>query len=653
MSPRPSPHAAAAAYRPDIDGLRAIAVISVVLYHAFPGLLPGGFAGVDVFFVISGFLIGGILIDAHANGTFTYRDFYTRRVRRLFPALVVVLAVVLLVGFFLLMPSAYRTLGKHVLAGAGFASNLVLLKESGYFDTASALKPLLHLWSLGVEEQFYILCPLVLAAFWRSRLSLPVAILLFALASFAVGLYWLDQAPKKAFFHPAARFWELFAGVWLAAWQRQSAAAGIAPMARAARVPPELAAAAGLLFLSAAFVWLREGDGFPGMQALLPVFGAMLLVGPAAGSALSRHLLASRPMVFVGVISYPLYLWHWPLLSLARIERGGEPSTAVRAGLVLLAVALAWATWRWVETPLRHARAGSSATRILVVAMVIVALAGAFVFHTDGISARYPAPVRAVAGFEYDSKADARAGSCFLKTEQPAADFAPECLAPADSALRPRVVLWGDSHAGHLYPGLRDLAAGAPGFALVQLTASGCPPVVGMSVDARPACRKTNDYVMGEIVRRRPEVVVLAGFWYQYRGRDGWNTLDPAMLRATITQLLAAGVARVVVVGQVPIWSEAQPSVIIRLWDEQQLIVDRTAFELDPGSLEADENLRTALEGSGAAYVSPTALFCVAGECMTFADKERTMPVAFDYGHLTPAGSLRVAHAIRNAFIPQ
>lgn len=640
-------------YRPEIDGLRAVAVISVLLFHAFPDLLPGGFAGVDVFFVISGFLIGGILIDARQRGTFTYHNFYARRIRRLFPALLTVLATVLVAGFLLLLPSDYRLLGKHVAAGAGFASNLVLLRESGYFDTASALKPLLHLWSLGVEEQFYILCPLILAWFSRSRIPLSLTITIFALVSFVLGLYWLESAPQKAFFHPAARFWELFAGVALAALQRQSPTAALASPVwlRALRVlSPEVPAVVGMTLLVTGFVVLREGIGFPGAWALLPVIGALLLIGPAADSKLIRILLANRLAVFVGLISYPLYLWHWPLLSLSRIHQGGEPSAVWRLGLLGLAVFAAWATWRWIETPLRHPRPGLPATRLLSIGMIVVGVAGAGVLATDGVSSRYPAEIRAIAGLDYDGKKEARAGKCFLKTEQVHTDFDDQCLAPARQAGRPVVVLWGDSHAGHLYPGLAQLADEAPGFALVQLTSSGCPPVLGISVAVRPACRATNDYVFDQIRAMQPGVVVLAGYWHQYFGVAGWDRMDPAALRATIVALRAQGVARVVVVGQVPIWLEPQPRLILRLWEEQALIVDQTALALDTDSLAADKRVREYIAATDAAFVSPVDLFCRDGQCMTFSGTDRREPVAFDYGHLTRSASLRVAEAIRAAF---
>lgn len=414
---------APATYRPDIDGLRAVAVSAVVLFHAFPGVLPGGFVGVDIFFVISGFLIGGILIDAHVSTTFSYRDFYVRRVRRLFPALTVVLAAVLLAGYFLQAPSEFRVLGKHVVAGAGFASNLVLLRESGYFDTASALKPLLHLWSLGIEEQFYILCPLLLAMAWRLRMPVLWLIAGVGVMSFAVGIFWQDAEPAKAFFHPASRFWELFAGVALAALVREQPRLLVMP-ARGR----EFFAGASLLLLASSLALLDEDRDFPGYIALAPVVGAVLVILLGAQSVLLRPLLANRLLVFIGLISYPLYLWHWPLLSFARVYFHGEPTLWWRLGLMALAVLLAWLTWRWLEKPLRHARGRFPVTAALVVAMLVLLAMGVAVQKTDGAAWRYPAPLRAIAAFDFNGKEASRAGTCFVKSEQTHRDYVPECL---------------------------------------------------------------------------------------------------------------------------------------------------------------------------------------------------------------------------------
>ncbi|MFO0456883.1 MAG: acyltransferase family protein, partial [Alphaproteobacteria bacterium] len=299
-------------YRADIDGLRALAVIAVMIFHAFPSSLKGGFVGVDIFFVISGYLISSIILrDLHA-GEFSFAGFYARRIRRIFPALALVMFAVLAFGYFALLADEYMQLGKHVGAGAAFLSNVVLWREAGYFDNASETKPLLHLWSLAVEEQFYILWPALLYLCWRWRCSTLAVLLTVTALSFAANLASLRYDLSLAFYSPFTRFWELSAGAVLAYLN----------VTRPLMLRPNLQNAMswlGLALILAACFGLRKSLSFPGFWALLPVVGACLMIAAGAAAPVNRWLLARPWMVGIGLISYPLYLWHWPLLSLARI----------------------------------------------------------------------------------------------------------------------------------------------------------------------------------------------------------------------------------------------------------------------------------------------------------------------------------------------
>src|SRR3954452_19718161 len=316
-------------YRPDIDGLRAIAVMLVVNFHAFPEAMPGGFIGVGIFFVISGFLITGILTRDLDSARFSLLHFYERRIRRIFPALLVMLVAVLGLGFFWLLPGPYARLGADVLASAAFTANIALLLQSGYFDVESAKQPLLHMWSLGTEEQFYLVWPpiLMLAARFRIRaLGVTAAI---GLASFVLNVVLIGENPVATFYLPFTRAWELLAGGALAcAWDRipqhQSAA--------------NWRAGAGIVLIVIAAALLDPHRAFPGWWAVLPVAGGVLLLSaPSAWGV--RHLLASPPMVRIGLISYPLYLWHWPLLAFAAIIKFA-PLTLLESQLVVLASVL-------------------------------------------------------------------------------------------------------------------------------------------------------------------------------------------------------------------------------------------------------------------------------------------------------------------------
>ncbi len=353
-----------AAYRPDVDGLRAIAVLAVLAYHAFPDLLPGGFVGVDVFFVISGFLISGILLSDLDRGKFSLRKFYARRVRRIFPALLVILAACGIFGWFALFPDEFQQLGKHIAGGAAFASNLTLWGETGYFDNAAETKPLLHLWSLGIEEQFYIAWPLLLFGAYRLRWSVLTFLPLLALASFLVNVVGLDRYPTATFYSPASRAWELAIGGILAGFASKGidlfggpslrSLSSLRPLeSRGSPLRRSLFSTAGLALLLLSLVRISEATPFPGWWALAPTIGTALVLGAGADAWPNRFLLSSRPMVWIGLISYPLYLWHWPLLSFARIVESATPALVIRMAALVLSFGLATLTYLWVEKPIR------------------------------------------------------------------------------------------------------------------------------------------------------------------------------------------------------------------------------------------------------------------------------------------------------------
>ena len=360
-------HAHHAPYRPDIDGLRAISVGVVVAFHAWLRQGFGGFIGVDVFFVISGYLISGILLRDLAEGRFSFGGFYARRVRRIYPALVTVLAVTLAVGWVQLFDERFHQLARHVAAAAAFVSNLVLYGESGYFDTASDAKPLLHLWSLGVEEQFYIVWPLVLALAWRVGRGRGVALALaLGLAgSFAQELALMRRDGSAAFYIPTARFWEMLTGAALAAGERQV-------WWRPGVALCHGLGAAGLGLLVASLALISERTAFPGVAALAPVGAGVLLLAAGPGSFVNARLLSVAPMRWIGGISYPLYLWHWPVLVLVRTS--GWVDGRAMAAAVLVAVGLAWGTARWVEPGLRYG--GRRALLGLLIAMACLGGAG-------------------------------------------------------------------------------------------------------------------------------------------------------------------------------------------------------------------------------------------------------------------------------------
>ena len=364
-------------YRPDIDGLRAIAIGSVIAFHTFPNFFKGGFVGVDIFFVISGFLISGIIVDAIEGDRFSYLDFYKRRIRRIFPSLVIVIAATLIVGWYVLLPDEFRRLGKDLAAGAGFATNFVLWGEAGYFDTASDTKPLLHLWSLAIEEQFYILWPLVLGLAWKHRRGLLLATLSIASISFAYNVLNVGHHPVAAFYSPLSRFWELMVGGVLAYLVRQKGEW----LSRFGN----LRSVAGLLLIVLSVFMLNREFAFPGYWALLPTLGAFLVISAGFNNWISRYILGNRLMVGFGLISYPLYLWHWPILVFAKIVKGRLLTPTERVTTIVVSVALAFLTYRFVERPLRRS-SNSRVPQGLAVAVAIAGVIGLAILNGDILS---------------------------------------------------------------------------------------------------------------------------------------------------------------------------------------------------------------------------------------------------------------------------
>ena len=440
-------------YRPDIDGLRALAVLPVVLFHAFPAWLRGGFIGVDIFFVISGFLISSILLRELGQGSFSFAHFYARRVKRIFPALILVLACCLAFGWLALFPDEYQQLGKHVLGGAGFAANFFYWAQVGYFDTAADTKPLLHLWSLGIEEQFYILWPVILLLAWKRRANLLAVAALLALASFLANVGGIAHYPSATFYSPASRAWELLLGAGLACLRARPPAGA----ARFTKPSSNLLAWSGVVLLGAGLALITRAHQFPGWLALLPAAGAALLIAAGPQAWFNRVVLSNRFMVWIGLISYPLYLWHWPLLSFAQIIESREPAPPIRAAMVALAILLAWLTWRVLERPLRF-RAGRGKVAALCAVMLAGAAAGATIYLQDGLPTRKPIE-DSVANQKALVIVEDKANAAACKARYGFASDYAYCL-QADAAKDPTVVLLGDSHAYHVVAGLTKYYSG-------------------------------------------------------------------------------------------------------------------------------------------------------------------------------------------------
>jgi peptidoglycan/LPS O-acetylase OafA/YrhL len=649
-------------YRADIDGLRAIAVLSVVGFHAFPDVFCGGFVGVDVFFVISGFLISTIIFSELDIGKFDFVGFYVRRVRRIFPSLIVILIASLAFGWLALLASDYAELGKQVAAGAGFVANILFLNESGYFDVAAQYKPMLHLWSLGIEEQFYIFWPLLLWLAWKGKISLLGLTMAILVASF----YLNDRGMSDvawAYYSPLTRFWELLAGCALAYvmlhrrhfrirarqfltkgrqlvgaspnyFTREFVSPGTWGRVRA------LQSIAGIGLILIAVFGLSAHEAFTPWMALLPTVGAILLISAGTPALCNRVILSNRMMVWFGLISFPLYLWHWPLLSFASISEPAQsfgirpPRIAVgtAAFMVGLSIVLAWLTYSFVERPVRFGGRSRWLAPALCLLTLSVGLMGYFVFAVDGSPARYPQkPWMNHVGTQLFVR-EWRAHSCFLEVVD---NFAEDC---AETDKRPLYFLWGDSQSAALYPGLRWLQQKYD-FGIAQYGYTGCPPFVDFVKRDRPRCKELNDYILDRVRTLKPDVVLLQAHWML----ADFGLYDLDRLENTVRELRKLGVDRIVVFGPGPAWSAPLPRLV---WTRYYAFhagtnetPERMRFGVDPNSAELDRKIEAFAKRLGVTYISIFKELCNSSGCLVRVDAEDDDLTYYDTIHLSPAGS--------------
>ena len=680
-SPGTSAVPAEGGYKPHVDGLRAISIVAVVAYHAGVPGFDGGFVGVDIFFVISGFLIINQIIAGLEAGRFGIFDFYARRALRILPAYFVMLAVTVAIAAVLLRaPADLRGLARSAVLAPTFLTNVYFWLSSGYFDTSADLKPLLHTWSLAVEEQFYLVVPLLMAGLfalarkkgWPPRRLLACAAAIIALASLVgcilytppdIDLRVAERNP--AFFLAWWRAWEFVAGGVIAAlaaspWLRSGLAATITGLAGLVMI----ALAIGFIGLD----WLGVGTGtedrvlgYPGYAALLPVIGALLVIlsGLVDPRSPSSRLLSLAPVVFVGQISYALYLWHWPLLVFGRLIPTDAPPAAVSAIAVALAVLLAVATRYLIELPIlawrRRARLtpGSRlAVRITfagVAAAVVMALAGTGVaelgYHrarTDPTTARIDA-------------ADVAGKSGCLSTS---IDTQLACV----SEPGPLGILFGDSHALAMQPRL-GFEAEQSGTRLLQMTGPGCN-LQNLMLDPAAsrndvACRPMAERLDRILPRLGPEAgfAIFDGYWEAvpsvYRGPDtAWaEERFGSALRAMLQRFTADGTLRLLVLGPLPKFERTDPVNCIDLSEALGFSTDRC------GVSRAQEDARRAktvaimrgivAEFPNARFVDPIEVFCDTRICLP----QKNGAIAFfDDHHVNAIGAQAVYDAFRSDF---
>lgn len=616
------------AYRPEIDGLRAIAVVGVMLFHANLTAVPGGFVGVNVFFVISGYLITGIISDSCRNGTFSFLEFYGRRARRILPALIVVMVCALAAGWLILLPIEYESLAREATASALFVPNFLFWSEAGYFDRDAISKPLLHLWSLGIEEQFYLLWPMVLVATARNRiLSIGFLILLTA-GSFALCVHLTDTDQVFAFYLPPTRVWELSLGALLAS---------VGPLV-AWRPARSMLAIAGLAAVVAAMVLIDSHSRFPGAVAALPTFGTAAVIWSGRDTIVARAL-SFRPVVYIGLISYPLYLWHWPLLSFADYLGfyGLNSSLSLLAASFVLAVL----TYELLEKRVRKIRTGAAAPRLAVGLAATAIVAVGFVM-AEGRNYRYR-PIELdvasiVATMKYDYGTAGRLHICWLEDQTGPQQMARECTEPDDP--NHAILVWGDSYAAMFASGVRRAFPQRPVW---QTTRSSCI-VTGNS----PKCDAMNADTIELIRRRHPRTVIIFDAWENYSTDWTTNGVYGAALQATLGRLRELKIPDLIVIGPNPYWSRpGLPPTVYAAWERTGQIPSRIVPP-QRSTEKVEMEVKAIAESSAATFLSMRDLLCNAQGCLVHVPGKPGELTFWDYGHLTMEGAEYIASNILN-----
>jgi peptidoglycan/LPS O-acetylase OafA/YrhL len=663
-------------YRPDIDGLRAVAVALVIGYHASPALLPGGFVGVDVFFVISGYLITQLILGLQ-QGSFTLTGFYRRRVRRIVPALLVVLGACCLFGWFTLLPGEFSWLGKQILWCTPFLANAFFARYTGYSDPGADSNVLLHLWSLGVEEQFYLIWPVLLmfAAAFGVVQRVIIAVLATSLAISAWGAW---HAPLVHFYLPGARAWELALGAILAVRAIRVPGAPRAAHAGETRLRPrseELCALAGLALIAAGAWLLSARNAFPGLWGIVPAGGAALLIGAGPESLVNRRLLGCGPMIWVGKLSYSLYLWHWPLFSFARIVSGRELSPTTRAAIIALAVIAAYVTYRLVETPIRYGPVGRKPVPALLAGLVGFTALGAAI-AAERVPGRLEGPAytawAAAAGdwsFDGETQVDARTGFTTLL---------------ARSGNSRTALFIGDSHLQQYWPRVRWLVDAHPHVARSALfaTYTACVPLPGVESLRQPRdCDGFVAYATGLALREDVDTVVFGAFWEVYllgeyatdhrqgvfsssdRLRMPLQLDSPATRLAferferTIARMVASG-RRVFIVLSNPTSPRLDPAsriparLRLSLHVPDDLPVDRAA--VDAADFEAFvapvmDRLREIAARAGADVLDPRSTLCAGMSCPAIGPDG--LPLYVDSNHTRASWARRAASFLDETLI--
>lgn len=629
------PHNPSLHYRPEIDGLRAIAVIPVVFFHAGFSLFSGGFVGVDVFFVISGYLITSILLKEMEKGTFSILNFYERRARRILPALFFVIFCCLPFAWFLLTPEDLKAFSTSLISVALFISNIYFYRNADYFAPAAEDQPLLHTWSLSVEEQFYVILPVVLLLCVKfARATLFLAVLTLTIVSFILCEYFWRVNPGANFYLLPTRVWELLVGSLAAIMMLKVNFSVVNNRYKS------FFALLGFAFILISIFWFDKATPFPSVYALLPVFGTALVLSFSSAHNFIGKLLALKVLVAIGICSYSIYLWHQPIFVFLRNLSVDDLSVGYYFLAILFTCVLSVFTLYFIEYPFRKIKMKRNSILLASLGLLIVLAGIGFVGrYFNGFENRLnPIEVQQLAYYE-NYRSESRRERCFFSSSSKEMDgFAPECY--GDNKLSPKLFLIGDSHAAALY---QSVATTRPkNFDVVQLTMSGCYPILGNGAKGAVNCRKLSDARFDLDQPNASSIVVLHANWPTDQFLDKNNPLKNDLIKTIQTLSQQIRPTHIVLMGCVPTWTPTLPKYLLKkglLGAEQ---IPDYIYNPDFATRNScNRVLKEVAESQGITFFNPMDSLCVNRECLikTKTRVGQTKLTTSDQTHLTYEGA--------------
>jgi peptidoglycan/LPS O-acetylase OafA/YrhL len=626
-------------YREDIDGIRALAILAVLGFHAFPKVISGGFIGVDVFFVISGYLITGIIMRNLSNQTFSFSDFYFRRLKRIFPSVIVVMMTSLLLGWILLFEKELSQLGRHARYGVSFMSNFLLWKESGYFDTSSELKPFLHLWSLCVEEQFYIIWPLILFIVVKFKINFFKIIFLIIGVSFILNLTNITKDPIGTFYLPATRFWEILTGGLLYQYSYKDFFQN--------KLIQSFVSFLGLMIVCACSFYLTKANVYPSWLAIIPVLGSSLMIVAGSESWPNKAIFSKKIFRWFGHISFPLYLWHWPLFAFARIVYGPDLSVFLSFILIVVSILLSWITFRFIENPIRLGTIIFDKYKLLIsiILMFGIGLSG-LLFEKKFLKARSTKNNEkfqlAIDDWKYP-------GDNFEVI-----NFRDRIIYQIKSKSLKKTLYMGDSNIEQYAMRINNLVISNPNSTNSALffTAPGCLPIRNVQENKKPACTEYADNVIEFANNSDVDTVVIGSLWFQYfdgsleyqyndsgkllrLGKKSLGTRKALDSLKDMILLFRNKGKKVFVVSSIPMGKAIDPKNMIIRFPFLENKMGKLGMELDgltKSNQEIIEQLKMISKKTGAIFINPLTFLCDKNFCPALTNDG--YPIYKDEGHI-------------------